>query len=307
MTNSKHEADVAARRVRSAQGRAGLLELPSPFPGEPGTVRLLEPAFSQADALVEQLLSGEYRKPFVLEHEGMCALYFGALRFQQSAMQTAAPHALEVAYTQGMMAFLLFNPRPRAMTLLGLGGGSLAKFCYRHLPATSITVLELDPDVIAFRDVFKVPQDDSRFRVVCADAVDHVGAGAERCDVLMVDLFDEDGVAGALTRSGFYQDARAMLSGSGVMVMNIAGDKASYAPHVALVREAFDDNVIAMSVREDGNYLLFAFRNAAFEPRWKWMKSIARELQGRMGLDFPRFAQLLERGQVMRLAQRMSC
>lgn len=307
MTNSKHEADVAVRRMRSAQGRADLLELPSPFPGEPGTVRLLEPAFSQADALVEQLLSGEYRKPFVLEHEGMCALYFGSLRFQQSAMQTAAPHALEVAYTQGMMAFLLFNPRPRAMTLLGLGGGSLAKFCYRHLPATSITVLELDPDVIAFRDVFKVPQDDSRFRVECADAVDHVGAGVERCDVLMVDLFDEDGVAGALTRSGFYQDARAMLSGSGVMVMNIAGDKASYAPHVALVREAFDDNVIAMSVREDGNYLLFAFRNAAFESRWKWMKSIARELQGRMGLDFPRFAQLLERGQAMRLAQRMSC
>lgn len=279
--------------------------MPSPFVGEPGVLSVREPAYTDPDALGAQLVAGEYGKPFLLEHDGVRALYFGSLRFQQSAMRVDAPYALDVAYTQGMMAFMLFNPRPRALTLLGLGGGSLAKFCHRHLPASSITAVEIDADVIAFRDAFGVPADDARFRIVCADAVEYVASTDERSDVVLVDLFDEHGVAAALAQSSFYADAARMLAGNGILVVNIAGDKRGYAAHVDLICAAFEDRVIAMSVRDDGNYLLFAFRNPDFSPRWKWMKSIARELQGRMALDFPQFAQLLERGQTLRLVQRM--
>lgn len=297
---------MSGKQFEQRARRTRLFEMPSPFPDEPGTLKLLEPEFSDADLLREQLVAAEYGKPFVLEHDGVRSLYFGSLRFQQSAMRVEAPHALDVAYTQGMMAFMLFNSRPRNLTLLGLGGGSLAKFCHRYLPATSITALDIDPDVIAFRDEFCLPLDDARFRVLCGDALDHVANGAERADVVLVDLFDEHGVAGALANSSFYADACQMLAGNGIMVVNIAGDKRGYARHVDLICAAFEDRVIAMSVREDGNYLLFAFRNRDFAPRWKWMSSIARELQTRMGLDFPRFVQLLERGKTLRLVQRMT-
>ena len=62
-----------------------------------------------------------------------------------------------VSYTRAMMAFLLFNPEPRHVLMIGLGGGSLAKYCHRKLPATRITVLELDHDVIALRAKFGIP------------------------------------------------------------------------------------------------------------------------------------------------------
>jgi spermidine synthase len=68
-----------------------------------------------------------------------------------------------------MMAFLLFNPRPRRILILGLGGGSLAKFCYRHLPSATITAVEIDPHVMALREEFRVPADDERFRVLQGD------------------------------------------------------------------------------------------------------------------------------------------
>ena len=123
---------------------------------------------------------------------------------------------------------------------------------------------------------------------------------------MLVDLFDGDGISATLADATFYRDLHCGLAGNGIMVMNIAGDRPQAARHIALVREAFDDRVIAFSLRDDGNDLLFAFRNPAFEPNWKWMKSIARELQQRLGLDFPRFAQLLERGYETRLAQRLS-
>ena len=89
-----------------------------------------------------------------------------------------------LAYTRKMMAFLMFNSQPRRILQLGLGGGSLAKFCYRYLPDASITVVEIDSDVLALRDEFQVPADDARFRVVQGNGVEYVAAPGARagCD-----------------------------------------------------------------------------------------------------------------------------
>jgi spermidine synthase len=279
--------------------------MPSPFLGETGVVRLLEPADSSADEIRQRLLGGRYDKPFLLEHDGVRHLYF-SLRFVQSAMRIDEPDALDLAYTQKMMAFLLFNARPRKLLLLGLGGGSLAKFCYRHLPATQIVALELDPNVIALRDEFRVPPDDHRFTVIQGDAARYVAEEAGRNDVLLVDAFDDVGVAPALADGSFYENAHRCLSANGIFVMNIAGDKAAYAQHVDEICHRFGDQVIAMTVKDDGNFIVFAFKNPRFAPRWKWLKSIALQLRGRFGLDFHHFAQQLERGQRLRLARRMA-
>ena len=59
--------------------------------------------------------------------------------------------------------------------MVGLGGGSLAKFCHRHLPRTRLTVVEVDPDVIALRGEFEVP-DDERLAIVQADAAEYLPA-----------------------------------------------------------------------------------------------------------------------------------
>src|SRR5690606_15673673 len=90
----------------------------------------------------------------------------------QSSMSLLNPYALEFEYTRLMMGFLLFDPDPAHMLMIGLGGGSLPKFCHRYLPQTSIDVVEIDPDVIALRDAFHVPPDDARFRVIAADGKD---------------------------------------------------------------------------------------------------------------------------------------
>jgi spermidine synthase len=298
---------AAGRRSKTSATAASdwLFQMPNPFLGETGLLRMLEPPDSCAEVLRERLLGGGYDKPFLLEEGGMRYLYF-SLRFVQSAMRLKDPDALDLAYTQKMMAFLLFNARPRNVLLLGLGGGSLAKFCYRHLPATQIIALELDPNVLALRDEFCVPADDHRFTVIQGDAARYVAEQAGRTDVIMVDTFDDVGVAPSLADGSFYEHAHRCLSANGIFVMNIAGDKAGYASHVDQICRFFGEKVIAMTVKDDGNFIVFAFKNPEFEPRWKWLKSIALELRGRFGLDFHHFAQQLERGQRLRLARRMA-
>ena len=271
-----------------------MLELPNPFPNEGGVIRLLEPRGGDHEALVDRVLARRYDKPFVIEDDGARCLYF-TRAFIQSEMRLADPYALEFAYTRKMMGFLLFLPEPRSILMLGLGGGSLAKYCHRHLPSARITVVEIDPHVIAFRDEFLVPPDGERFRVVPGDAAEYVAQCEDRPDVVMVDAFDAEGVAPTLCTREFYQDLRALLPKRGLVVANLVGPKPERLAHLEMMRRVFDGNVILLPIADDGNYVAFAFRDPAFEPRWRWMEGEARAMRARFGLDFPRFAATLER------------
>ena len=112
-------------------------------------------------------------KPVVYESLSSKSLFFST-QDVQSKMDLLQPDALQFEYTRIMMGFLLHQPQPRRIAMLGLGGGSLAKFCYRYLPDADITVVEINPHVIARRSDFLVPADDQRFRVVQVDAADFV-------------------------------------------------------------------------------------------------------------------------------------
>ena len=89
--------------------------------------------------------------PFVHDSGGDKGLYF-SIREIQSRMQVDDPDALDLGYTRTMMGFLLFQPEPRQIAMVGLGGGSLAKFCHRYLPQAQIQVAEINPHVIALRN-----------------------------------------------------------------------------------------------------------------------------------------------------------
>jgi spermidine synthase len=143
----------------------------------------------------------------------------------QSEMRLSRPYALVLAYARAMMCFALFVPRPRHILMVGLGGGSMARFCYRHFPQARITVLELRADVIALRGQFLVPPDDARFRVVHADAAEWMARAATGneaiADAIVVDGFDEAGLPPALSSPAFYHDCRRLLSSGGVLVANV--------------------------------------------------------------------------------------
>lgn len=167
-------------------------ELPSPFDSHGGRVLMLEPPGASAEALRSQLLDETYARPYVVDDGKRRFLHFNE-RLIQSAMRLAAPNELDLRYTQKMMSFLLFRSRPRRLVLIGLGGGSLVKFCHHRLPATQLTVLENNPDVIALRDAFLVPPDSATLTVREADGAEYLRQTEKGIDVLLVDAFDATG------------------------------------------------------------------------------------------------------------------
>lgn len=280
-----------------------LYEMPSPFEVETGTVLMHEPSWAREGELRAQLLDESYPKPFVIDDGKSRFLYFN-VRLMQSEMSLKAPHDLAIRYTQKMMAFLLFQPRPKRLVLIGLGGGSLIKFCYYRLPGTQLTAIELDPNVIAFRDTFLVPPDDDRLQVLEADGAEFLEKTDKGIDVLLVDAFDKTGFAPSLANREFFENAFAKLAGNGVLVINLAGEKETYAGLIGEAMHVFDDQVIVISVPDDGNHVLYAFKERYFEPRWRWLHNYAKELRAKLGLDFPAFVQKMERSTKLGLARR---
>jgi len=177
--------------------------------------------------------------PQVRTHKGRRTLTFESGDVQ-SEMLLARPYALTLQYTRAMMCFALFVPRPRHILMVGLGGGSLVKFCHRHFPDCRITVVELRADVIALRGQFMVPPDDARLRVIEADGVDYIHTlavqGRRRFDAILVDGFGAEGLPPALGNASFYRDCRAVLRDGGVLTANVF----TYDPRYGAVLDALD-------------------------------------------------------------------
>ena len=137
----------------------------------------------------------------ISEEAGVRYLHFGS-EWIQGAMRIARPWALELDYTREMMASLLLRPEPawpRSVLLVGLGAASLTKFLYRHLPQEKLTVVEIEPSVVAAaQQFFKLPEDPKRLKIEIADGVAWLAASDKTFDLILVDGFDADARAGAL-------------------------------------------------------------------------------------------------------------
>jgi len=214
-----------------------------------------------------------------------------ALRFEDGTLQSRTdpddPARLLLEYTRLMMGFLLLQPTPERIALIGLGGGSLAKYCARKLPTADITAVEISPQVIALRDEFGIPPDGPRFRVVCDDGAAFVRRAGEPYDVLLVDAFDRGGQPEETCTLAFYDACRARLADGGVLVANLYADDGALEVRLERVRSAFDGRIAAARADESENLIVFAGTDEPFPPPFRELVTRLRALESThpVGLD----------------------
>lgn len=157
--------------------------------------------------------------------------------------------------------------------------------------------MEINPHVIGFREAFRIPENDERFRIHCSDATEYIRTHHARTDIVLLDAFDGLGIAPELTGPDFYTQVHDRLSANGILVMNLAGDKNGYDDSLRRLAEVFDDRILSIKVRDGGNQIVFAFKNPHFPPRWDVVHQQSRDLEKKLGLDFGRFARHLEKSE----------
>ncbi len=218
----------------------------------------------------------------------------------QGSMFLDRPFDIELEYVQRMFGWLLFFPHnevkgAHAMQL-GLGAGTITKFCYKKLKMTC-TAVELNPGVLhACRGWFRLPPDDERLRVVLADAAQEIKADEWRgtVDALQVDLYDEEAAAPVLDTPDFYRHCRELLTQQSCMTVNLFGRSSSYAESVEKICAAFGEVAVwAFKPTREGNAIMLAQRTAS-RPSRDALLEAANVMEAKWGLPAPKWLKVFK-------------
>ncbi|MDQ7989318.1 MAG: spermidine synthase [Candidatus Dactylopiibacterium sp.] len=240
----------------------------------------------------------------IREEDGIRYLHFGS-DWVQGAMRIRRPFDLHLEYTRDMMAGLLLREGvaqarkwPRSVLLVGLGAGSLSKFCYARLPDARVTTVEIDDAVWAAASFhFKLPAPDARFCVRIEDGADYLCGQRPKFDYILIDGYDEHARVGRLESEAFYQACRARLKDGGILAANLFGRARQYAAPLGRLAAAFEGRALALPPSEGGNVIALATTGNAIALALPELKARAVALKAATGLDLrPLLKRLAESG-----------
>ncbi|MEW5754963.1 MAG: MnmC family methyltransferase [Pseudomonadota bacterium] len=163
---------------------------------------------SDADGVIE-----------VVQHGDLRTLHFGTPAIQ-SAINLAKPDGLELDYTQRMLLGAFLAPELHRVLLIGLGGGSMARFLYRHFHAARIDVIEKRPATVALaHKYFQLPEG-RRLKLIIGDACEWLPRLQPEYDLILLDAFDAEGPVAALHTVERLQQMRELLHPAGILALN---------------------------------------------------------------------------------------
>jgi spermidine synthase len=229
----------------------------------------------------------------VSEENGIRSLHFGSFA-QQSAMQLKHPNQLHLDYAKAMMSWLLFQEvSDDDILLIGLGGGSLAKYMLQHFPNCRVEAVEYRAAVAEIaHDYFGLPRD-NRLNVVIDDGARYVkerlNLQREFYSVIMLDAFDSQGMAEALCNQEFFAACQTMLKKDGILVVDLWNTKEQFTQLFSWLGNLFEAKLLFLPVHGMVNVIgLFFHEDTPIYSR-KALQKRAIQLEKTYRLPFKQF------------------
>lgn len=148
----------------------------------------------------------------------------------ESRLCVADPLALLSEYTQAMLLALVWQPTPRHILLIGLGGGRLQMVLHHYLETTRLFTVEIDPLVVDVARRFFGFAPDERQHVIIKDGRVYLrGMPSEApYDLILLDAYRAGGIPLHLCTREFYTACRALLSPQGAVATNLQASTPLY-------------------------------------------------------------------------------
>ena len=193
------------------------------------------------------------------DRSGLRILRFGEEGASQSVVNVGDPSHLALPYARLLPASLAFCTKLERMLIIGLGGGSLARFFRNHFREMTIDVVELDPAVVDVARDHCGFEEDSQLRVHVDDGRDFIESKPGSYDVIILDTFDADSIPAHLTTLEFLNEVKTAVTPAGIVVANVWGSASNpaYADMLLTYRATFDD-VYIFDVPAPGTKLFVA-------------------------------------------------
>lgn len=186
--------------------------------------------------------------------------------YRESAVDLNDPARLVVPYTKWIAASAIFEPNPKRVLMIGLGGGGFNQFFEKAFPSASLETVELDPQVLALAQKYLGFQPSDRDKVDVLDGRMFLRHSKTTYDWIILDAFRGGFVPPHLKTVEFYKLARSHLAAKGLFVVNVHTNSSLFASDIRTMRQVFPQ-VGMFDVPETDNAVLVAanFTSATFE------------------------------------------
>ncbi|MEJ6729478.1 MAG: hypothetical protein QNK83_09955 [Akkermansiaceae bacterium] len=209
----------------------------------------------------------------------------------QSSMKLKNVNGLDLDYTQAMMTGLMFIPEVKTATIMGLGGGSLAKNLLSSFSDLTVHAVEYREEVVKVAKKYFYLPDSDRLVIHIDDAANYLKNTDVKSDVIFSDLYRPEGMDPKQVHSSYLRDCKEALNQHGVLVLNIC--------HTALDSEEELDGLLALEFEnrllsfevEGGNSVVLAFKNEIPSITGEELLAKAKYLQVKMNIDLELYAQ----------------
>ena len=213
----------------------------------------------------------------------------------QSRVSLTAPQTLVSPYARSMFASYLYQPHPRRVLVIGLGGGAMVRFLTHHEPQVQIDAVEIDAAVVRLADEYFGVRSGGNVRVHTADAVAFVESTADRYDLILMDAFlrpsgdtDATGVPTGLKTLAFLGRLKRALAPGGIVAFNV-NEHANMADDIAAVSSVFGQAAVYRCPPADNKVVIAAEGALATDDE---MRARIGALDARFGGALP-FAEVL--------------
>lgn len=210
----------------------------------------------------------------------------------QSQLDVTQKEKLQLQYTRAMMSFLLFRSNPESFLLLGLGGGSIIHFLSHWFPKLQMTAVDINETIVDIANEYFEIESLKNLNIHIADASTYLTKSQQKnLSVIMLDLHDGKHSVDFLYSNHFQQQCFDALSAEGVLVINLLTDSSQdFLKLMTALRQSFTGISICMSLKEQKNTLLFAFKSLD-KLDMDQLHIKAKQYQEKFGIEFVEFVE----------------
>jgi len=226
----------------------------------------------------------------VYQSDSVRDLYIKDKAAIQSQLDMAQKEKLLLQYSRAMMSFLLFQPRPKSILLLGLGGGSIIHFLSHWFPKLKITAVDVNYKIIDIAKKYFSIIETPKIGIKKSDALIYLTQDRNNYfNVILVDIHDGSGMPDFIFSNDFMAQCFRTLSDRGILVINLlASNDQSFINVMTALRESFTGISLCMTLKQQKNILLFAFKSIDIVDMKK-LHIEADKLENKYDIEFSQF------------------
>lgn len=256
----------------------------------------------------EVLIHQEYRNNHLVEirDSGQYRSLYFASSILQSRMSLPTPHTLVLSYTQYMLLALLIQPKPTKILIVGVGSGSLIRFFHHYFPQCYIDAVDYSQHIIdVARGYFQLPVN-KKIIIHCRDGYQFLkNCSKSDYDLILVDAFDDQGMAPTIYSDQFFHLCAANLSQNGVVSCNTWSSDGKQLQKIKNILANHFASQLSLPVQRRGNIIAIALPGQVPWSKICLKKKELKKTSQHFNLDFKEIVKVARQNN-MTLSKRLS-